>query len=245
MWPILQRRASPWPLPSAWRRCACGTAGGFLHRWGIAFGQGWQACCSSGIGRVPWLSAGVSVHRATGTLCALDSCSGPVRTPSGLGVCRQLGPRVFPDGRCCRYAGGRGVRASENYWFLLSGFSGSLAPHSCRDRLLWSCPFCLGLGSGSGNVSSKERPIAHSRGLAGYGVDWTEDERLVPPLAGVAPDPEWFSGPGRFHLGALWVGTRNRKTGPVYTRAGKMPLLCGSGVLVRKSALPQPPGGRA
>ena len=46
-----------------------------------------------------------SPHRAAGTLCALDSCSGPVRTPSGLGVYRQLGPRVFPDGRCCRYAG--------------------------------------------------------------------------------------------------------------------------------------------
>ena len=61
---------------------------------------------------------------AAGTPCALDSCSGPVRTPNALGVCRRLGPRVFPDGRCCRWAGGRGVPASANHWSRRSGFPG-------------------------------------------------------------------------------------------------------------------------
>ena len=90
-------------------------ADGSRRRFRTAIGRESPACCSSGIGRVPWLSAGVSVHRAAGTLCALDSCSGPVRTPSGLGVCRQLGPRVFPDGRCCRYAGNPELEVTFQY----------------------------------------------------------------------------------------------------------------------------------
>ena len=98
------------------------------------------------------LPAGVSVHRAAGTLCALDSCSGPVRTPSGLCVCRQLGPRVFPDGRCCRWAGGRGVPASGGPLVPTVGF---LVQYSCRDRLLWSCPFCLGLCPAGGRRTRK------------------------------------------------------------------------------------------
>ena len=140
-WPILPRPASPWPLPSAWRRCACGTAGGPRRRFRTVIGRESPACCSSCTCRVPWLSEGVSVHRAAGTLCALDSCSGPVRTPSGLGVCRQLGPRVFPHGRCCRWAGGRGVPASGGPLVPTVGFWCSiLAGTGCFGAV----PFALG-----------------------------------------------------------------------------------------------------
>ena len=54
------------PLPSAWRRCACGTAGGSRRGFRTAIGRESPACCSSCTCRVPWLSAGVSVHRAAG-----------------------------------------------------------------------------------------------------------------------------------------------------------------------------------
>ena len=124
VWPTLLRRVPLWPQLSAWRRCACGTAGGPRRRSRTAIGQGWQACCSSGIGRALRPSAAVRGQGAAGTPCALDSCSGLIRAPSGPGVCRQLRPRVFPDGRCCRWAGGRGVPASANRSSRRSGLSG-------------------------------------------------------------------------------------------------------------------------
>ena len=113
-----------WPEPSAWRSCACGTAGGPRRRWGTAIGRESPACYISGTCQAAWPSVSVPQRSAAGTPCPLDSWSGPVRTPSGLGVYRQLGLRVFPDGRCCRWAGGRGVPASANRWSRRSGFPG-------------------------------------------------------------------------------------------------------------------------
>ena len=50
---------------SAWRHCACGTAGGSRRRWGSGSGPGWRACCSPGTGRVPWLFFGFPAGRTS------------------------------------------------------------------------------------------------------------------------------------------------------------------------------------
>ena len=106
----------------------------------------------------------------TGTLCALDSCSGPVLTPSGLGVCRQLGPRVFPDGRCCRWAGGRGVPASANRWSRRSGFPGLWCSIRAGTGCFGAVPFALGSArQGEGELeSSSFHPLR--RGLIWFHV---------------------------------------------------------------------------
>ena len=72
--------ASVLPCVSARHSCACGTAGRPRRRWGIAFGQGWQTCCSSGTCRVPWPSVSVPGQVAAGTPWAPGSCSLSGRT---------------------------------------------------------------------------------------------------------------------------------------------------------------------
>ena len=54
------------------------------------------------------------------------------------------GRGCFLMGAGCRCAGGRGVPASGGPLVPTVGF---LVQYSCRDQLLWSCPFCLGLCS--------------------------------------------------------------------------------------------------
>ena len=56
-------------------------------------------------------------------------------------LCRQLGLRVFPDGRCYRWAGGRGFPASANRWSRRSGFPGF------RCRILTGVGYFFTLGS--------------------------------------------------------------------------------------------------
>ena len=59
-----------WPRPSAWRSCACGTAGG--PRPGLAprLAKDGRLCCSSGTCRGSWLSTAVPGHGGGSTLCA-------------------------------------------------------------------------------------------------------------------------------------------------------------------------------
>ena len=87
-----------WLRPSAWRRCACGTAGGPQRMRGSVSDAGWRARCSSGTCRVPWPSAAVPGQGAGCTPCAPGSCSWPVRTP-GVAVAWLL----VLLGRCCRF----------------------------------------------------------------------------------------------------------------------------------------------
>ena len=63
-----------WPRPSAWRRCACVTAG--VSRCSVGSGSGlqWWGCCKSCRGQVPWPAGVFPADGAVGTPCVLGFC---------------------------------------------------------------------------------------------------------------------------------------------------------------------------